>query len=203
MELSTIILTFTGKRVDLLNPSPSDICIEDIAHSLAASTRFNGHTRVPVSVAQHCVLGSYLFQDSDGALAFLLHDAHEAYLGDLARPVRAAITRVAVAWGSKHGLRDDDLVELIAGEIDTRIEAAFGIKFSPYAAEIRRIDDLMLQVEGAALGIFPPLHNRLFDYRAPWGFAQAEAEFLARFHFLHDAVFGNPAPKAETITPEG
>ncbi len=80
------IITYTGKIFDLLNPSPDMVCIEDIAHSLAYQCRYTGHTQEFYSVAQHCVL---MAQNSDlpgDPMAKLLHDADEAYIGDMARP---------------------------------------------------------------------------------------------------------------------
>lgn len=83
----TWILTCSGKRVDLLAPTAAMIDPLDIAHSLARQCRFNGHTREHYSVAQHCYLVSEMVPEDD-ALAALLHDATEAYVGDLVRPLK-------------------------------------------------------------------------------------------------------------------
>lgn len=83
----TGVATFTGQRVSLLAPDPATIRIEDIAHQLAAVNRFVGATRHPYSVAQHAVLVSYCCEPED-ALHGLLHDAAEAYLGDLVQPLK-------------------------------------------------------------------------------------------------------------------
>ena len=89
----------SGRRLDLLDPSPLDIEIEDIAHGLARVARWNGQTRGDhaFSVAQHCVLVEQLF--SHGAakatpqarLAALLHDAPEYVVGDMISPFKAAL----------------------------------------------------------------------------------------------------------------
>lgn len=82
------IETYTGRRFDLLDPQPEMICIEDIAHSLSQQCRFTGHTRCFYSVAEHCWHVSSLCPAYP--LWGLLHDASEAYLTDLARPVKQA-----------------------------------------------------------------------------------------------------------------
>ena len=81
------IETFTGKRFPLLEPDESLICIEDIAHALSNQGRWTGHTRFYYSVAEHSVLVSQ-YSDPIDRLEGLLHDASEAYLSDLSRPVK-------------------------------------------------------------------------------------------------------------------
>ena len=89
----------SGRRLDLLEPSPLDIEIEDIAHGLARVARWNGQTRGShaFSVAQHCVLVERLVADlsprlsRDARLMALLHDAPEYVVGDLISPFKAAI----------------------------------------------------------------------------------------------------------------
>ena len=71
------IETVSGKKVYFLDPDPDQIDIKDIALSLSRVNRFNGHTRKPLTVAEHCWNGSRHIQD-DLKLAFLLHDASEA-----------------------------------------------------------------------------------------------------------------------------
>ena len=82
------IQTFTGKQFHLLNPRPEDICIEDIAHALSMLCRFTGHTRVFYSVAEHSMHCS-LVVPKEHRLQALLHDATEAYLGDLSAPLKS------------------------------------------------------------------------------------------------------------------
>ena len=89
----------SGRRLDLLNPSPLDIEIEDIAHGLARVARWNGQTRGDhaFSVAQHCVLvediAAHIDPGLDRAarLAALLHDAAEYVVGDMISPFKAAL----------------------------------------------------------------------------------------------------------------
>src|ERR1700742_4378366 len=89
----------SGRRRDLLEPSPLDIEIEDIAHGLARVARWNGQTKGEhaFSVAQHCVLVERLVaelgpgQTRETRLAALLHDAPEYVIGDLISPFKVAI----------------------------------------------------------------------------------------------------------------
>jgi uncharacterized protein len=93
---ATMVETVSGRMVDVLHPKPEMIHFPDIAEALSKIPRFNGHTcGAPYSVAQHCTIGAKLFEDDldfDAARAFLLHDAHEAFMGDMATPVAAAMS---------------------------------------------------------------------------------------------------------------
>lgn len=125
------IRTFTGKYVDPLNLQPEDICIEDIAHHLSLINRYCGAYPFPLSVAQHSLMVSYFMAASDGsreaALAGLLHDASEAYLNDMASPVkhnrgmlfyREAEDRAERLIFAKFGI-DHSLLALTKGADDT------------------------------------------------------------------------------------
>ena len=89
----------SGRRLDLLDPSPLDIEIEDIAHGLARVARWNGQTKGDhaFSVAQHCVLVEQIVHHLDpkidraARLAALLHDAPEYVIGDMISPFKAAL----------------------------------------------------------------------------------------------------------------
>lgn len=91
------ILTYTGKRFDPWEPGADLIDPRDIAHSLAHLCRFNGHTREFYSVAQHSCMVADLVPDED-KLAALLHDATEAYLGNMGRPMRERVHVDAEDW---------------------------------------------------------------------------------------------------------
>lgn len=83
----TQVLTHTGKLFDLSQPDAELIDPRDIAHALAHICRFNGHTREFYSVAQHsCIVADLV--PSEHKLAALLHDAPEAYVGDMVRPLK-------------------------------------------------------------------------------------------------------------------
>ena len=81
------ILTHTGKHFDLLESNADMIDPRDISHALAHLCRFNGHTREFYSVAQHSCIVAELVPE-EHKLAALLHDAPEAYLGDMTRPLK-------------------------------------------------------------------------------------------------------------------
>ena len=89
--------TYTGKLVDVENPTPDMVDIQDIAHALSMTCRFGGHCRDFYSVAEHSVIveqcGIYPYSPHDSQnyraqLALLLHDAAEAYIGDIVTPVK-------------------------------------------------------------------------------------------------------------------
>ncbi len=110
----------SGRRLDLLDPTPMDIEIADIAHGLAFVARWNGQTRGdwPYSVAEHSLLVETLFTRANPGLAArwrlaaLLHDAPEYVIGDMISPVKAAIgpdyaildERLTAAIHLRHGL---------------------------------------------------------------------------------------------------
>lgn len=81
------IQTFSGERFYPLTPDINTINITDIAHALSMQCRFSGHTKFHYSVAQHCVYVSYLCNIED-AFYGLLHDASEAYLVDVPKPLK-------------------------------------------------------------------------------------------------------------------
>ena len=115
--MDPFITTFTGRKINPLSLAGDDISIDDIAHHLALVNRFAGATREPYSVAQHSVLVSLLLE-ADGArpeiiIAGLLHDAAEAYLGDVTKwlkqtaemePFRMTEQRAQAAIDRKFGL---------------------------------------------------------------------------------------------------
>jgi hypothetical protein len=84
----SVITTFTGRNVNPLDLCPEDVDVRDIAHALALCNRFAGHTAEPLSVAQHCVYAVALVPPQH-KLQALLHDAAEAYLGDVTKWLKA------------------------------------------------------------------------------------------------------------------
>lgn len=107
---NTSMQTYTGKVIDLSRFSEDDVRLPDISHSLSLLNRFTGHSKCPYSVAQHSVMVSKIV-DQRHAMWGLLHDASEAYLGDVATPLknllpdyRALEERVQRAIARKFGL---------------------------------------------------------------------------------------------------
>lgn len=87
MAMDPWIVTHSGKQFDFHNPTPDMVCIEDIAHALSMSCRFGGHTQYHYSVAQHSVNVARLVPEEHKLVA-LLHDATEAYIGDMVSPLK-------------------------------------------------------------------------------------------------------------------
>ncbi len=87
------IQTFSGLAFDLAEPTPDMVAVEDIAHSLSLLCRYTGHCAWFYSVAQHSILVSEIVAATEPrlALAALLHDAEEAYVGDWSSPLKAVI----------------------------------------------------------------------------------------------------------------
>lgn len=112
------IPTVTGKQFNLLEPRADQVCLFDIGLALARIPRFGGHTRQPYSVAQHSVHVSRLVPQPL-ALAGLLHDASEAYVQDLVRPLKQLLpgykaieARIQAAIGERFGIETFDLPEI-------------------------------------------------------------------------------------------
>ncbi|RME18166.1 MAG: HD family hydrolase [Alphaproteobacteria bacterium] len=149
----------SGRRLDLLDPTPMDIEIADIAHGLAFVARWNGQTigDWPYTVAEHSLLVEVLFGRINPAaparwrLAALLHDAPEYVIGDMISPVKAAI-------GPAYG------------ELDARLQAAIHIRFGlpaqvPVATKraIKRADRVSAWLEATQIAGFSEAEaNRFF-----------------------------------------
>jgi len=178
----------SGRRLDLIDPSPLDVEIADIAHGLARVARWNGQTKGPeiFSVAQHSLLVEALFSAREAPprsarLAALLHDAPEYVIGDMISPFKAAI-------GGQYKL------------VEARLKRAILIRFglAPEAPDdverrIKLADRTSAYLEATALAGFSaaeahklfgepdlPIHD-FARYLEPVRPADAEARFLARF----------------------
>jgi hypothetical protein len=168
--------TYTGKRFWPLDPSIEDICIEDIAASLSKLCRYGGHTRFFYSVAEHSVLVSQFVPD-ELALWGLLHDASEAYLSDMVKPL-------------KNGLPSYRNLEF---QIMRLIAEKFNLIPFPQPEAISKIDKAILRDE--QLKVMRPCK---FDWWCTgdkpigaeisgWKPERAECEFLRRFNNLKGA----------------
>ena len=178
VELVSEILTYTKKRFDPLHPCIERIDIEDIAHALSMLCRANGHFKTFYSVGQHslnCLREAQARGYSKRVqLACLLHDASEAYLADITRPVKQELPRYL--------------------EIEEPLQAVIWDKYlgSPLTLqehdEVFSIDDDVLYHE------FVVLMDTRFDQEEPKlastpiyafvGFEETEQQFLAAFEAL-------------------
>jgi 5'-deoxynucleotidase YfbR-like HD superfamily hydrolase len=179
----------SGRRLDLLDPSPFDIEIEDIAHGLSREARWNGQTSGAwaFSVAQHCLLVEDLAArlkprlPVQWRLAALLHDAAEYVIGDLISPFKAA-------------------VGLDYKAVETRLMSAVHIRFGlpavlpeEPAALIHRADRMAAYLEAVELAGFSAAEaRRIFGRPArtahgclePWPPDVAKTRYLERFQVI-------------------
>jgi uncharacterized protein len=123
------IQTYTGRKFWPLDPRPEEVQIEDIAHALSMLCRFNGHTTEFYSVAEHSFHVSCLLS-GEHALVGLLHDASEAYLSDVTRPVKPFL--------EGYMRIESDLMGAIAER--------FGFSWPPHG-DVKRADTAMLATE--------------------------------------------------------
>jgi len=132
--------TVSGRRVNPFDPDPSQIDPDDIARALANVCRFGGHCRAFYSVAQHSVIVSELVEqrggDAEDVFAALMHDATEAYLGDMPHPI-------------KHRSPLGAAFKAAEDHLEAVIRERFGIK--PDVPEIKRADRALLATERRAL----------------------------------------------------
>ncbi len=183
----------SGRRLDLLDPSPLDIEIEDIAHGLARVARWNGQTSGAhiFSVAQHCLLVEAVARlheprlDRSRRLAVLLHDAPEYVIGDMISPFKAVI---------------GDAYKAVERRLLAAIHVRFGLpaKSAPELEELIKLADrgaAFLEATrlagfetAAALKFFgrPPTLSASMerDYLKPWPAETAQARYLERFRKL-------------------
>ena len=182
----------SGRRLDLLDPSPLDIEIEDIAHGLARVARWNGQTSGAniYSVAQHCLLVEAVARtrtprlDRGRRLAVLLHDAPEYVIGDMISPFKAVI---------------GDSYKAVERRLLAAIHRRFSLPDSPPDLEalIKAADHAAAYLEATRLAGFEAAEARRFfgrppvltsamerDYLKPWPAEVAQARYLDRFEKL-------------------
>jgi 5'-deoxynucleotidase YfbR-like HD superfamily hydrolase len=185
----------SGRRLDLLDPSPKDIEIEDIAHGLARVARWNGQTvgDHAFSVAQHALLVEEIATAMQPdltrrwQLAALLHDAPEYVIGDLISPFKAAIGLDYKAFENKlleAIYRRFGLPPSLPDRITMAIKAADRIAAFYEATQLAGFTDTEAnRYFGVPRGVPATLRERL-GALDPAPVATAQAEFLARFHEL-------------------
>ena len=178
----SIIVTHSGIEFDLLEPLPSMIQIEDIAHALSKQCRYNGHCSRFYSVAEHSILLSYLVPD-EFKLEALLHDASETYVGDCVSPLKSLLPEF----------------KRIERGIDFEIRRKFNLP-QHASQQIKFADLRIMQNERKALmpkrkpgGFqhwpcemeFPPFRDLVIDKKEQYSSTEAgKAAFLDRFEAL-------------------
>jgi uncharacterized protein len=173
------IQTYLGGKFHILNPQQDEIDIRDIGHALAMMCRFTGHVRRFYSVAEHCVLGSLLVPQKD-ALWFLLHDASEAYIADINRPLKH-FTGIGSEYLPVEALIMKEICQKFRLSLDE-------------PASIKKTDNAMLIAEKEQL--LAPLEwdSKWGDIKAAeikvrcWAPEVAEVEFLHRYYELTSKI---------------
>lgn len=188
------IQTRSGRVFDLLDPRPQDVDIDDIAWHLAALCRFTGATKEFYGVAQHSVLVSDLCWERcpdnrrEAALAGLLHDAAEAYVGDVSSPLKRAMRAVN---GVIEGAYD-----VIEHRVQQAILARYCVRVVPYGTLVKTADlDILAQEKRDLMGSSPApwaIDSRVCPFPGilrPWPRDFARTTFVRRFHDLTGNAF--------------
>jgi 5'-deoxynucleotidase YfbR-like HD superfamily hydrolase len=173
------IITFTGKKFNLLEPTLAMIDIRDIAHSQAMNCRWTGHCKYHYSIAQHAYYCSFIGPEFE-ALERLMHDSSESYIGDMNRPLKHYTDAGAAYRKVEHPLQ-------------SLIYNAFGMsEIEPPSVKIA--DEGMLYAELEQLlpsAEFKFTNNPFGNSKAAkivieeWTPAYAEKKFLERFNHLY------------------
>jgi hypothetical protein len=183
----------SGRRLDLLDPSPLDVELDDIAHGLARVARWNGQTQGPhiYSVAQHALLVEALARakvpriDRNGRLALLLHDAPEYVIGDMISPFKAVI-------GDRYKAVEKRLLAAIHLRFGLPVKLADSLQNL-----IKTADRSAAYLEATRLAGFAGDEARKFfgpppkfsaalerDYLSPWTVGTAQTRYRERFEKL-------------------
>ena len=164
------ITTYTGKKFHYLNPQREEVDIRDIAHALALTCRFGGHCRGYYSVAEHSIRVANIVPNHY-KLHALLHDAGEAYVPDIPRPIKY----------------DYPVMKELDESITQSVIAILGNQwYSP--TDVKYADGVLLATEARDLmhntndwGELPP---PLKEHIQPMGWHEAEIEFLNYYEVL-------------------
>jgi hypothetical protein len=217
----TWLQTASGRAFDLAAPDWHMVDFEvDIPEALARLARFTGHVRSgPYSVAQHCVVGADAifreYRDRDAAAAFLLHDAHEAYVGDIATPIvwalRAAILNQTGDGAAYRAGAFTTALHHLKNGLDRAIYRAAGLSSSgcpaAYLDIVKSYDIRMLVTERAhLLGPSPqPWHAsieaaepiRMVGKLTVWPWHEAADAYRERLRRYLPERFGAPSPRPQ------
>jgi hypothetical protein len=171
LDQSAFMVTYTGRKFYLYNPKSEDVDIRDIAHALSMLCRFTGHTSRFYSVAQHSWHVSYCVPKGF-ALEALLHDAAEAYVNDLSRPL-------------KHNPHMREYVNTEKA-IDWCVRHKFGLPYNQSTC-VKDVDNQLVVTEARALMkncTWAEGHKGVDLVLPHWSPAEAEQGFLSRYNSL-------------------
>lgn len=165
--------TYGGNRFYIEDPRVEEVDIRDIAHSLSLINRYNGHCLFPYSVAQHSLLVSSIVP-REHALQGLLHDAAEAYVGDMTRPMKKIMEQ------SDYKKIEQKVFSVIAQKFNIPDELHESVKAADNIAVATEKRDVMYLSKGIFTKLPPPLENKIFymNWRV------ATSCFLYRFEEL-------------------
>lgn len=171
--LNNTIKVAAGHYIDLVNPDPDSIEIKSIAAALSKICRFGGHCPKFYSVAEHCIHATEMAYHEgytdDALAAVFLHDAAEAYIGDMVKPLKVTMPQYAEA----------------EKRMEAAIQAAFNVDFLKWADVIKRFDRAMLKAEKVTMwpedtekwAGFGEVEDRVVQFQF-WDPVQAESQFL-------------------------
>ena len=164
-----VIRTYSGHHFDFLEPAKSVFGIEDIARALSKICRFTGHTKEFYSVAQHSVLVSLVVPPED-AFAGLMHDASEAFIGDVSSPLKALLPEY----------------KIIERKVEAEVLGRFGLP-AHLPPSVKKADLILLKTEQRDVmeetndwgmtAMFRPLEERI----VPLDHTQAYELFMRRY----------------------
>lgn len=205
------MITHSGKRIDLPSPKPGQVDIKDVAVQLSRMPRFVGATQQPWNVAAHSLHCAAL-AEGEGAslpaqLAALLHDAHEAYMGDIPSPFKAAVRLEANSPIWCHlDLAEEKLQVAVLHQLGALAH------FEAHSSAVKRWDLISLATERKYL-----MHPAAMD--APWpmlkgiepaawpltgmrgmGWVDWAEDFEERYHTLVAAIYFTSTTNPETTT---
>lgn len=178
--LNNTIKVAAGHYVDLVSPDPASIEIISIASALSKICRFGGHCPKFYSVAEHCVHATAMASadgyTGDALMAVFLHDAAEAYLGDMVKPLKVTMPQYSEA----------------EQRMESAIELAFGVDIERWSGVIKKFDRAMLKAEKIAMWPedkekwhgFGEIEDREVPFQF-WSPEDAERHFLAMAQILH------------------
>lgn len=171
------VQTFTGHVFPTHDFKPENFIIDDIAHALALSCRFNGHCLQFYSVAQHSVMVAHAVP-KEHALWGLLHDASEAYLGDLLAPFKVNMPEYRAV--------EKKLMRAICQRFDLPREVPYCVQLADRVLLATEVRDLlnMPPKDWVSLEDIKPLEDKI----EPWTWRKAEEAFLLCFEKLYGGV---------------